>query len=144
MNTENYFISVRQFEWNIFPEHTTVEIMREIKTKMTVRKTRLEEFEDRIIFMSMFNDIDWIENGIYKECFSNSEMMQDYARKFPFGHWSFLGPGEEEKWYGTRRCHGCQFRRQPTSILQSFQCVGSEILEKERRAMYDSLQCGSF
>ena len=25
MNTENYFISVCQFEWNIFPGHTTVE-----------------------------------------------------------------------------------------------------------------------
>ena len=24
-----------------------------------------------------------------------------YARRFPRGHWSFLGPGAEEKWYGT-------------------------------------------
>ena len=29
-------------------------------------------------------------------------------------------------------------------ILQSFQCVGSGILEKERWEMYDTLQCGSF
>ena len=28
-------------------------------------------------------------------------MNADYARKFPSGHWSFLGPGSEEKWYGT-------------------------------------------
>ena len=25
----------------------------------------------------------------------------NYARRFPRGHWSFLGPGEKEKWYGT-------------------------------------------
>ena len=39
-----------------------------VTTMMTVRKTRPEEFEDRIIFMSMFNDIDWTTNG-YKDCF---------------------------------------------------------------------------
>ena len=27
--------------------------------------------------------------------------MLNYAQKFPEGHWSFLGPGCEEKWYGT-------------------------------------------
>ena len=46
-------------------ETTTVEILREIQTIITVRKTRPEEFEDRIIFMSMFNDIDWTKNGNY-------------------------------------------------------------------------------
>ena len=27
--------------------------------------------------------------------------LQDYARKFAQGHWSFVGPGVEKKWYGT-------------------------------------------
>ena len=32
--------------------------------------------------------------------FSNSD--KNYAKKrLPRGHWSFLGPGEEEKWFGT-------------------------------------------
>ena len=62
-----------------FPGHTTVEILGAIQTHMTVRKTRPEEFEDRIIFMSMFNNIDWTSNGNYKECFfSNSELVIDY------------------------------------------------------------------
>ena len=26
---------------------------------------------------------------------------QDYAARFPRGHWSFLGPGDEKTWYGT-------------------------------------------
>ena len=87
-----------------------MEILREIQTKMTVRKTRPidvvehrhedEEFEDRIIFMSMFNDVDWTVNGNYTECFSNSEMVRDHARKIPLRQWSFKGPGEEEKWCG--------------------------------------------
>ena len=31
----------------------------------------------------------------------NLDNVAEYARKFAPGHWSFLGPGSEEKWYGT-------------------------------------------
>ena len=51
--------------------------------------------------MSMFNDIDWTQKGNSAECFSISEKVRNYAKMFPRGHWSFLGPGEEETWYGT-------------------------------------------
>ena len=71
---------------------------------MTVRKTRPEEFEDRIIFTSMFNDIGWTKNVNYKEWYSHSEMVREYARKFPSGQKVFSRPwsGEEERWYGTQ------------------------------------------
>ena len=32
---------------------------------------------------------------------NNSKTIEQYARRFPRGHWSFLGPGSEKKWYGT-------------------------------------------
>ena len=41
--------------------------------------------------MSEFNDTDWTKDGKYKECFSNSERVIDYAGKISLGHWSFLG-----------------------------------------------------
>ena len=50
---------------------------------MTLRKTRPEEFEDRIIVTSTFNDIEWTKN------------KSDFARKLPLGPWYFLGLGEE-------------------------------------------------
>ena len=31
----------------------------------------------------------------------NSIKVAKYARWFPCGRWSFLGPGSEKKWYGT-------------------------------------------
>ena len=34
-----------------------------------------------------------------KVCKSKSSDVAEYARKFPTGHWSFLGHGFEEKWY---------------------------------------------
>ena len=46
--------------------------------------------------MSMFNDIDWTKQGNYNESFSKSEKVKDFAKRFPLGHWSFLGQGDEE------------------------------------------------
>ena len=68
---------------------------------MSVNRIQLEEFKDRIIFVSMYNDIDWTEAGHLKTCFSNSVEVQAYAHRFPKGRWSFFGPGTQETWYGT-------------------------------------------
>ena len=117
-----------EFEWIIFQGHTTVELLR----KMTTRAIKQEEFKDRIIFMSMYNDIDWskVEES-YNECFSNSLTVRDSAHRFPKGHRSFLGPGTEDKWYGAHAYkpegkwnHSvdvmmCQFRRKRTSSFPS-------------------------
>ena len=31
----------------------------------------------------------------------DSVKVSNYARRFPLGRWSFLGPGSEKEWYGT-------------------------------------------
>ena len=36
-----------------------------------------------------------------ERCEYNSQTFANYTRKFPRGHWSFLGPGSEETCYGT-------------------------------------------
>ena len=53
-NSQNFI----EYNSIIFPGHTTVEILEEIHIKIATRGTRPEQFEDRIIFLSMFNDID--------------------------------------------------------------------------------------
>ena len=50
------------------------------------------------------NDINWTKTGHCNECFSNSEEVKIFAKRFPLGHWSFFGPGEEGNWYGTHNC----------------------------------------
>ena len=85
----------------IKPGHTTVELLREVQTRVTTRGIKPEEFKDRIIFMSMYNDIDWSKGGeFFNECFTNSLKVRDYAHRCPKGRGSFLGPGTEEKCYG--------------------------------------------
>ena len=60
-----------------------------------------EEVGGRIIFVSMFDDIVWRENDNTEECDQNAMEVGNYARKFPRGHWSFLGPGLKKTWYRT-------------------------------------------
>ena len=52
---------------------------------MTVRQTRPEEFDDRIIFMSMFKDIDWTKNRSYKECFFEFCKVKRFREKISVG-----------------------------------------------------------
>ena len=49
----------------------------------------------------MYNDIVWGEKGNEETCKSDAHEVAGYARRFLRGHWSFLGPGSENKWYGT-------------------------------------------
>ena len=71
---------------------------------MAENRIRPEEFEDRIIFVSMHNDIDRTKDGNSQMCVSNSVEINAYTNRFPNGYWSFLGPGIKEKWDGTHIC----------------------------------------
>ena len=89
-----------EFEWKILPGISSLQILREIQTDLRKRNIEPEKFTDRII-MSTFNDIDWTKKGNDGICLSNSEKVKEYAKSFSQGHWTFLGLGDEEKWYGT-------------------------------------------
>ena len=51
--------------------------------------------------MPLYNDIQWKAKRNKERCEYNSQTVANCARKFPRGHWSFLGRGSEEKRYGT-------------------------------------------
>ena len=59
------------------------------------------QFKGRILFMSMFNGIIWRIKDNERECIANATLVTFFAKRFPAGHWSFLGPGSEKKWYST-------------------------------------------
>ena len=48
-----------EFEWTIFPGFTTLQILDENQKMMTDSKYDLEQCKRGIIFMSVYNDIDW-------------------------------------------------------------------------------------
>ena len=48
-----------EFEWNIFPGFTTLQLCHKVQELQLRLSVTLEKFTGRIIFMSMFNDISW-------------------------------------------------------------------------------------
>ena len=80
-----------EFEWTIFPGFTTLGILAEIQKMMAESKCEPEQFQGRIIFMSMYNDIAWGERGNRENCIANSFKTKEYARKFQQGVGHFWG-----------------------------------------------------
>ena len=68
---------------------------------MAENRTRPEEFKDRIIFVPMYNDIDWTEDGNLKKCGSNVVDKEGLRTQILEGTWVIFGPGTGEKWCGT-------------------------------------------
>ena len=83
------------------PGFKLIEILRHVQQDLNARRITPDQFEGRMIFMSMFNDIEWTKKGHSDVCISNARKVSDCAKEFPRGHWSFLGLGDEEEWYGT-------------------------------------------
>ena len=87
-----------EFEWNSFPRFTTLQLVQEIQ-KFKNKMSDPDQFQRRIIFMSMFNDIIWRIKDNDLECIANSTLVSLFAKRFSPRRWSFLGPGSETKWY---------------------------------------------
>ena len=88
-----------EMEWNIFPGFTTWELCTEVQELLSKLSLTPGKFIERIIFMSMFNDISWGSKDNKKECESNAQLVSLYAKRFGAGQWSFLGPGSERSWF---------------------------------------------
>ena len=90
-----------EFEWNIFPGFTTLQLCNKVQEFLSKMSKEPEEFTGRIIFMSVFNDISWGSQHNAQECELSANLVSIYARRFSPGRWSFLGPGSEKNRYST-------------------------------------------
>ena len=88
-----------EFEWNIFPGFTSLQLCDKISNLLSSLGQTPENFTGRILFMSMFNDISCDRYDNKDECLKNAEFVKTYAKRFGIGQWSFIGPGSEKKWY---------------------------------------------
>ena len=90
-----------EFEWNIFPGFTTLQLYEKINDLLSDLGQTPETFTGRVLFMSIFNDISCDRKGNKDECLANAETVKVFARRFGIGQWSFIGPGSEKKWYSS-------------------------------------------
>ena len=105
-----------EFEWNIFPGFTTLQLCDKISNFLNSKGQTPETFTRRILFMSVFNDIscDRYDNKV--ECLKNAEFVKTFAKRFGIGQWSVIGPGSE-----------MSFREQSTRNLGP--CCGKHVTE---------------
>ena len=89
-----------EFEWNIFPRFTTLQLVDKVQEFIS-KMGEPEQFQGRIIFMSMFNDIIWGSEDNETECSAIAVLVSVFAKRFSAGCCLFLGPGSETKWYST-------------------------------------------
>ena len=69
-----------EFEWNIFPRFTTLQLchkVQEFKNKMGDPA----QFQGRIIFMSMLNDIMWGTTDNEQECIADATLVSLLVKK---------------------------------------------------------------
>ena len=116
-----------EFEWNIFPGNTAVQIHQEIQVRMTVGETRVEEFEDRII-------VDWIKimtRNVFRILKGWEITQRDY--RWDICLFSVL---VKKKGYGMHHYKPEAKWNSAADVMrashQSLQCVGSRILKKNR------------
>ena len=88
-----------EFEWNIFPGFTTLQLCDRISDLLSSLGQTPESFTGRILFMSMFNDISCEGKGNKEQCLKDADYVKTFAKRFGIGQWSFIGPGSEKKWY---------------------------------------------
>ena len=119
-----------EFELNIFPGFTSLEILQKIQKDLQEQNIEPENFEHRFIYMSMFNDIEWTRRGNSEQCISNSDQVKSYAKKFSQGHWTFLGPGSEKKWNGNQsyRSEG-KWQATPDQMVERFGGSGQPVFK---------------
>ena len=117
-----------EFEWKIFPGFTTAGLLEEIQKKWAnysviqrISKTGLSSCQ----FSTTLNEM----QKEMKNYVEKSKKVEEYARRFPRGHWSFLGPGSEKKWYTAEK------------IMQIFQRSGHPIFRCTSALERGQLRC---
>ena len=86
-----------EFEWNIFPGFTSLQLCDKISNLLSSLGQTPETFTGRILFMSMFNDISSDRYNNKNECLNNADFVKTFAKRFGIGQWSFIGPSSEKK-----------------------------------------------
>ena len=87
-----------EFEWKNFPGFSSLSVLQEIQRDLEKREIQPEEFKDGIIFMPMFNDIEWKTKD--ENCISNAEESQELRNEILARSLDILGSrvGREVVW----------------------------------------------
>ena len=69
-----------EFEWNIFPGFTTLQLVDKVQEFIN-KMGDPAQFQGRIIFMSMLNDIIWRTTDNEQECIADATLVSLLVKK---------------------------------------------------------------
>ena len=116
-----------EFEWNIFPGFTTLQLCDKINNLLSSLGQTPENFTGRILFMSMFNDISCEGKDNRQQCLRDADYVKTFAKRFGIGPWSFIGPGSEKKWYPSENSPQGEWDHVAEDMLLEFSKSGHPI-----------------
>ena len=80
------------FEWKIFSGAKALDILHKFQADLQGKNITPEKISDRIMFMSMFNDIELERKDNEYSCALTSRQIKEYASNCKDGHWAILEP----------------------------------------------------
>ena len=86
-----------EFVWNMYVGKTTIGILERIKDLMEETGPTTAQLQDRIIFMSMYDNTEYWKQNTKNECWNNAAQVAQYARGFKPAPWTFFWTGKREK-----------------------------------------------
>ena len=86
-----------EFEWNIFPRFTTLQLSHKVQEFLSNMSTEPEDFIERIIFMSMINDISCGSKENERECERSAQLVSMCAKRFGASQWSFSSDLDQKR-----------------------------------------------
>ena len=110
-----------EFEWNIFPGFTTLQLCDKINDLLSNLGQTPETFTGRILFMSMFNDISCDRKDNKDECLKNAEIVKVLARRFGIGQCHLLDQVLRRNGILSKTVH-----KEPETILRKKCCWNSQ------------------
>ena len=95
---DQFNLAVREVQvaWHVDAGAHTIDIKKHIQTYLGERNP--ESSEDRIMIMSMVDDIELTKKGNTETCLHTAEELAAFAPKFKPRHWCFRWPPSEKTW----------------------------------------------
>ena len=104
------------FEWKIFTGSAALDVLHEIQADLQGKHVMAEDFSDRIIFMSMSNEI-----VLEKKMKIPVLLRQGRSKSMPQILMMDTGPGEESKWYqGYATNYGGKWDLRASQMVEDF------------------------
>ena len=90
-----------EFEWKSFPGLTAMGILNHIQQMMGNYSVNQRTSQAGSSSCQCLSTLCGMQKEMINYVKNNSKTIEEYAERFPRGHWSFPGPGSEKKSYGT-------------------------------------------